>query len=230
MKKILAIAAFATILAVGCAKKEAAVDVRGVEVKSQTDHLVVNIERSVMNSSDQSVDESCAEFNRHIEKFITDQQNKVKSQADTYFETAAQEGRDVPGDYKLDFTVRDEVFRADARYISLCLSIYTFIGGANGETEQFAFNYDVRSRKFLKNDEVLDYAAKEKLNGALKQHFDNSGDCFTEEPTVDLASAVNFSSTSVIFTYAQYVLGPRSCGSARIEIPLKDIRDAVLLK
>lgn len=225
------LALLAVAMAAGCGKKTNDLTVKEVEVNSKSDHLTVNIVRSLVSSDNAKVDANCAIFNDHVENFITQLQEELKVQiADYAALLAGSSDENTDEDFLYEFTVRNEVFTATEKYVSLLLSVYVYTGGAHGAHDLYAFNFDVRNGKFLENSALLSYLQAPAIDKAIADNFTNPEGCFNEAPALENATAVNFTADSFVFSYKHYVLGPYSCGMGRVKVPTASLGAAVLIE
>jgi hypothetical protein len=205
-------------IACGCSRGEVNLKVSPIDLTSRENQLTSRVSRSILSSPDPAMQEQCALFNNRVESFIAGLRDTVTS----HLRLFEREG--IAGDdgRSYEFSVSDTLFRATDRYISLRLTVYTFSGGAHGMTVYHAFNYDPRARKFLDNEELLDYARKQEIEERLSARLDNAGGCFTDSPTLDATTVINFTTRDMVFTYPPYALGPYACGPAEIILPLEE--------
>lgn len=181
------------------------------------------------SSKNTEINESCDVINKEIRRVVAEWQDDLKKGAEEF---VASMGNDTLGrpDWIYQLLVTDSVFIATGRYISVRLMNYTFTGGAHGMTHFHAFNYDVEHRTFLSKEDIFDYMNKDEVNARLKKHFDNPEGCFSETPTLNLASTVTFSPLDVCFTYDHYVLGAYACGSYEQTVPRMELKKALKIK
>ena len=213
--KILTFLAAAFLLA-GC-HKEIKLEVKQMHEMDKNNLVAFTIDRPLFSTTEPAVEESCVVFNDSITKFIDLQKNEVKAQAKEFKMAMDSLGEQMVGPFEL--IVKDSVYMADENYISVRLLTYTFTGGAHGMTNFYGFNYNVKTKKFLNNSEILNDNKTPQINDLLKAHLQNPDSCFTDTPTVENFTTLNFTRHSVDFTYAQYILGPYSCGYTTIAIP-----------
>lgn len=211
----------------GC-KKEIKMQTENVQSSEKTTQWDVMINRPVFSSTEATVDSSCMKFNNYTQTLTTGLQDSLIAQAKRDYAAMDAAGETMTGPYQL--IVKDSVFQVDENYISVRLLTYTFTGGAHGMTNFYGLNYDIKNRKLLSNQEILDYSKAAGINDLLKKHLQNPDNCFNEIPTIENFSTLNISATSANFTYEQYILGPYSCGYATIAIPLTEMKGMLLIK
>ena len=120
------------------------------------------------------------------------------------------------------------------RFISLKMETYSYALGAHGFTAIHTYNFDIENGVFLKFDDILDLddtTRVAKLNALLKENFENPEDCFNDEPTANGSFELfAVEPEYVVFYYEAYELGAYYCGTAIVKVPVKDLREAGLLR
>ncbi|MDR2037002.1 MAG: DUF4163 domain-containing protein [Bacteroidales bacterium] len=227
MKKYIIGMSFLLLAFAGCQDK--ALNVESVTLSEKDDKWTIDIRYPVFSSSDEAVNSSCALLNQKIQQFIADLHHNTKTEADKLFESIDKEGMDPPN-WKYELYVKDSVFMAAGKYISVRLLAYSFTGGAHGMTRFYTFNYDVKNQKLLTNDDIFNKAEAAEVNTQLKTKFNNPSNCLSTVPTLELASVVNFNRNDVCFTYEHYVLGAYACGYYETSVPRKELKRSLLLK
>ncbi len=207
-----------TILALGACKKEINLEVRKIHETDKTAQWNIDIHRSVFSFPEREIEESCVKFNDEITGLI----NGIHA---AFIEQCKETitGLDSMG-YKqaapFELYIQDSVFLADKNYISLLMSSYEMLGGANGITHFYGVNYDMKNRRFLNKKDILNYDKALEINSLLKENLKDPNKCYTfEAPTVENFTALTFTLHTVDFTYAKYILGPGACGPVTISIP-----------
>lgn len=218
---------FLALAFVGCQEKK--VDVKKDQLSHKTSDYNISVERSVFSSTDETLNESCQVLNKATEALVQELSESLKKEATDFFQDMAAQEMERPA-WGYELMVDDSVFMASSKYISVRLRTYTFTGGAHGMTKFYTFNYDVEQQKMLKNEEILDFAKSDMIDAQLEANFQNPENCFSEKPTLKLANGVNISSTGVVFTYEQYVLGAYACGVAEVTVPRAALKDALLVR
>ncbi|MDR1274119.1 MAG: DUF3298 and DUF4163 domain-containing protein [Odoribacteraceae bacterium] len=218
------------LLAGACAQpKEEALTVNPVELTASKDGLALRFARSNISSVDPALNAQCVMFNDHVNKFVTELKDSC------FGELPAPAGGDSlvdagEGEPSYEFSVSDTVFRATSHYISLRVTIYAYTGGAHGNTYIYAFNYDLRGRKFLEKEQLLDLGRKQEIEKLLQARFDNKDGAFTSLPTLDDPAVYNFTAEALHVTYPHYALGPYSSGIAEVSVPLTELKKAFKLQ
>ncbi|WP_303178964.1 DUF4163 domain-containing protein [uncultured Butyricimonas sp.] len=229
MKSTLIMAIGLALVFVGCQPKVQNLNVKQEHSEVSSEDCDIRIDRSVFSAADETINKSCMVLNGKIEKLVNDLKDSLRADATELFQTFADKPDERPN-WKYELIVDDSVFMATDQFISVRLRVYSFTGGAHGMTTYHSFNYDVKNQKFLTNKEILNYANAAQINTLLKANFKNPDGCFTMEPTLDLAGAINFNATSVYFLYGQYVLGAYACGSAEVVVPRAALKGDILIK
>lgn len=224
--KILSFLAAAFLLS-GC-HKEIKLAVKQMHEMDKTELWAFTIDRPLFSTTEPSVEESCVVMNDSITNFIERQKNEIKAQAKEFKTVMDSSGQQMVGPFEL--IVRDSVYMADENYISVRLLTYSFTGGAHGMTNFYGLNYNVKTKKFLSDSEIIDTGKASQINDLLKAHLHNPDSCFTGAPTIENFTALNFTLRTVDFTYGPYILGPYSCGYTTIAVPGHKMKDLMLIK
>lgn len=215
--------------ALSACRKEVTLNEKHIHETDQTPYWNISLTWPVFSADDMRTEESCARFNDELNGLVMGIQAGFKEQTKETVASLDSAGMKQSAPYEL--IIQDSVFLADRSYISVRLLSYELTGGAHGITNFFSVNYDVRNQKFLETKDILDMNKAAEINALLKARLQDPGQCFTmEAPTVENLSALNITRHSLEFTYAQYILGPYSCGTATISIPRKDLKDVLLIR
>ncbi len=217
------------VLALGACKKEIRLDVKQITETDKTANWDVKITRPVFSSTEAEVEKSCVKFNDEITGLVNGIHAAFVEQSKESITRMDSAGMKQVAPYEL--IIEDTVFLADDRYISVRMLAYQMTGGAHGMTNFYGVNYDVKNQKFLDKKELVNYDKASDINALLKSHLKDPDKCFTfEAPTIENATAINFTLHTVDFTYAQYILGPYSCGYTTISVPREKMKDFILIK
>lgn len=223
--KILTFLAAAFLLS-GC-QKEIKLEVKQMHEMDKTELWAFTIDRPLFSTTEPSVEASCVVINDSITNFINQQKKEIEAQAKEFKMAMDSLGEQMVGPFEL--IVKDSVYMADENYISVRLLTYSYTGGAHGMTNFYGLNYNVKTKKFLNNTEIINTDKAPQINELLKAHLQNPDSCFNEVPTIENFTALNFTRNSIDFTYAQYILGPYSCGYTSIAIPGHKMKDLLLI-
>lgn len=229
MKSTLFMAIMVALAFTGCQPKVQNLSVKQEHTEVVSEDWDIQIDRPVFSTADEAVNKGCIAVNSKIEKFVSDLSDSLRVDATELFKMFADKPEERP-DWKYELMIDDSVFMATDQFISVRLREYIFTGGAHGNTGFRAFNYDIKNQKFLSDKEILNYANAAQINAQLKANFKNPDGCFTNEPTLDEASAINFDATSVYFIFEPYVLGPYACGTAEVVVPRAALKGDLLIK
>ena len=224
MKKYLFITGVLAIVFAGCQQKQ--VDVRNETCSNKTNEYQINVKYATFSSTDKEVNQACEAVNQAVKARMTKVESQFKEEANRLRREFSADGQEVPS-WTSELQVEDSVFMATSQYISMRLTIYTYNGGAHGQTRYMAFNYDVKNGRFLTNEDIVDASKATAVNAQLKAHFQNPNGCFTEDPTLEQTAVINFTATSLCFKYEPYVLGPYACGAAEVNVPREALKDAL---
>lgn len=217
------------LLACGACKKEIRLETKQIHETDKTDLWDIQITRPTFSSTEASVEKSCAVYNDEITGLVNGIHAAFMEQAKETVSGLDSIGEKPVAPYELYIT--DSVFLADQNYISVLVSSYEILGGANGNTNFYGVNYNVKTQKFLDKKEILNYDKAAEINALLKENLKDPDHCYTfDVPTVENFNALNFTLHTVEFTYAKYVLGPGSCGYVTISVPRSKLKDMLMLQ
>lgn len=205
-------------LSVVACKKEIKLEVKQIHETESSNQWNIKINRPAFSSTEAEVEKSCVKFNDEITGLVNGIHAAFIEQAKETLNGLDSIGVRQAAPYEL--LIRDSVFLADENYISVLVSSYEMLGGANGITSFYGVNYNVKNQKFLDKKDILNYDKASEINALLKENLKDPDKCYTfEVPTVENFTAVNFTLNTVEFTYAKYILGPGSCGPVTISVP-----------
>lgn len=217
------------LLALGACKKEIKLDVKQIHESDKTAQWNIHITRPAFSTTETEVEKSCVKFNDEITGLVNGIHAAFIEQAKETIAGIDSMGIKQAAPYEL--IIQDSVFQADKDYISVLMSSYEMLGGANGITNFYGVNYDVKNQKFLDKKDILNYDKATEINALLKENLKDPDKCFTfEAPTVDNFTALNISLHTVEFTYAKYILGPGSCGPVTISVPKAKLKGMLVEK
>lgn len=217
------------LLALGACKKEIKLDVKQIHESDKTAQWDIHITRPAFSTTETEVEKSCVKFNDEITGLVNGIHAAFMEQAKETIAGLDSIGEQQVGPYEL--IIQDSVFQADKDYISVLMSSYEMLGGANGITNFYGVNYDVKNQKFLDKKDILNYDKATEINALLKENLKDPDKCFTfEAPTVDNFTALNISLHTVEFTYAKYILGPGSCGPVTISVPKAKLKGMLMVQ
>lgn len=217
------------LLALGACKKEIKLDVKQIHESDKTAQWDIHITRPAFSTTETEVEKSCVKFNDEITGLVNGIHAAFIEQAKETIAGIDFMGIKQAAPYEL--IIQDSVFQADKDYISVLMSSYEMLGGANGITNFYGVNYDVKNQKFLDKKDILNYDKATEINALLKENLKDPDKCFTfEAPTVDNFTALNISLHTVEFTYAKYILGPGSCGPVTISVPKAKLKGMLVEK
>lgn len=191
------------------------------EIKEETSEYKIDVVESFIDCDKNSEYKTIEPINTRMGELVDSLIYDLKSAA---LEQAAHFDH-PPFQYQL--MVTDTIFNISQEIISTRLTAYIFAGGAHGKTEFYAVNYSPKKLIFLSTGDIFDLNKTKEINTVIAKYFVNPERCFSTTPTLETATTVNISKTSVIFTYAHYTLGAYYCGSAVVEVPLKEIKDYI---
>ena len=215
-----------TIATLGACKKETRPTIKEVKTTETKSQWETHLEHSVFSFKEAAIEKSCVLFNDEIEGLVNGINAAFIEQCKEQIASLDSAGIKTSGKYEL--FISDTVYMASDRYISVLVEAYEYFGGANGNTNYYALNYDIKNNKFITHNDLLDHNKSQEINALLKTYLKDPDHCYTfENPRLDICSAINFTPNSLEFTYGKYILGPGACGPVTISIPLKKLNGMV---
>ncbi len=133
-------------------------------------------------------------------------------------------------EFKYELYNIDTAYIISPQIISVLNTSYVYSGGAHGITTFNSINYSPKNRSFYKPEEIIDFSKENEINVLLKKYFINPDSCFNTEPKLSLASAINVTQSTVMFTFSHYTLGAYYCGAPVVHVPIKELKDIYLIK
>lgn len=215
------LAVAATIFA-GCNREEK-IQIAKSSIALSDSLCSIETEKSVFSAKTKRLDYSLNELNNRIDSIYDSRSGQLQ-------ETAAEDSHFMENGMGYELIMKDSVFMATEKLISLRILTYIYTGGAHGNTMFSAINYAPQSLQFLTTDNIFDANATAEIDSLLLKHFNNEDGCFWEKPTVAKASAVNIGNSEVTFIYNQYELGAYSCGPATVNIPIEEIGQYMIVQ
>lgn len=205
-------------LSITACKKEIKLEVKQIKETDKTTEWNITINRPVFSTTETAIEKSCVKINDEITGLVNGIKAAFQEQAQEQNASLDSIGQKQAGPYELFIT--DSVFLVDENYISVLISVYEMLGGANGITNFYGINYNVKTQKFLDKKDILNGEKAGDINVLLKNNLKDPDNCYTfEAPTIENCTALNFTLHTVEFTYAKYILGPGSCGPVTISVP-----------
>lgn len=225
--KLIALAV--AVCTLSACQKEIRLEVKQINETDKTAQWDINVTRPVFASTETEVEKNCVRFNDEVTGLVNGIRAAFMEQSKETIARLDSAGMQQMAPYEL--YIRDSVFLADENYISVLMSTYEMMGGANGINNFYAVNYDMKNQKFLDMKEILNMNKASEINALLKQHLNDPDQCFTfAAPTVANVTAVNFTLDDVEFTYNKYILGPGACGTVTIAVPRDKMNGMLILK
>lgn len=222
------LAVFAIALSVAACKKEIKLDVKQIHETDKTEQWDIQITHPVFSTTEAEVEKSCVKFNDEISGLVNGIHAAFIEQAKEQNASLDSAGMKQMAPYEL--IIQDTVTLADENYISVRVLSYEMLGGANGITNFYGVNYDVKNQKFLDKKDILNYSKAAEINALLKENLKDPDNCYTfDAPTVENFTALNFTLHTVEFTYAKYILGPGACGPVTISVPKAKMQGMLML-
>lgn len=206
-------------------------DISVIEVQqSSNDSLCsINISFPSFSSTSSPVNGKLTVLNSDIKTYVDTVSAEVMSQAVDMRRSMTESGMDLP-QWNCELNIAGQCMYADKNLISVLFTTYTYMGGAHGMTQYEALNFDMKTGSALANEQIIDYSRSEQIDALLAEFFSNPDNCFWENPTLDKVSAITLDESSVTFIFEQYVLGPYSCGAAKVSVPMQNMEEFLSVK
>lgn len=218
-----------TVLTFCACQKEIKLTVKQLQETDKTEQWDIEINRPVFSTTETEVEQSCVIFNDEITGLTNGIRAAFMEQAKETTAMLDSAGQKQIAPYQL--LIQDSVFLADENYISILVSSYEMLGGANGILNFYGVNYDMKTQKFLDKKAILNYDKATEINALLKENLHDPNQCYTfAEPTADNFTAINITLHTVEFTYAKYILGPGACGPVTISIPRNKMNGMLMIQ
>lgn len=166
-----------------------------------------------------SYDKTCAEY---------------AEEAKNANEEAASSGDGDPYIMYYSYDISGTVTRADDKLFSICVSEYSFTGGAHGETYTYGVNFDTKTGEKLSYEAFGDIS--DSVRSFILKDIDASGNMAEEmlfpeyKETIDemfetgmKGKSFWFDNGRLIFAFQQYDIAPYASGILEFHIPYGDI-------
>ena len=218
----------ASVLLMGaCKEGNVKLTVRQLQENDKTTHWEIQMNQPEFSSNVVNCQENCKVFNTFISYMV--QRIRTNFIQNANEQIASLDSANI--DYApFVLNVSNNVLMDGPRYLSVRLNSYQMYHGAHGQTDIYGLNYDLEKQSFLKLADMMDLSKGKEINALLKKHLEDPDHCLTfAEPTVDNVTAVNITPKAIEFVYAQYILGPYSCGPVTIELPREELKGLLLL-
>lgn len=199
-------------------KKEVKLEVKRITETDKTTVWDMTVSHPAFSSTVTEVEKNCVKINDELTGLVNGIRAAFQEQAEELNASLDSAGLKQVSPYEL--FIRDSVFWADQNYISVLMSAYEMLGGANGITNFYGINYNVKTQQFLDKKDILNAEKASDINALLAKYLKDPDKCNTfEAPTIENCTALNLTPHTVEFTYAKYILGPGACGPVTISVP-----------
>lgn len=186
-----------------------------------------------------------SDFNKKIEDLVKNSLEDFKKNSQDNFKAindtmpAGEKKSEYP-ELPFSFDCGWDEVQSNQDYISFVLSIYSFSGGAHGASAVFGFNYDVKNKKEITIESLLDnsQANLEKLvTIARKITYDQlkSQEAFAQDmaeqgtaPVFENYKNFNFDQNNLIIYFQRYQVSFGAAGEITIKIPYSELEKAGL--
>lgn len=254
MKKKLALLLVATMLAttfVGCNKDEKKDNATKVEEKETPDSEeeeqveVGNPEFTVISERYDTDNEYFAGTMESVQ--ITDSEHEVLAKAvNDYFANQKTEfdgncenmikeqTENAEDENYYDYSISTKVMRADNQVFSICVDVYTYLGGAHGGTVEYGVNFDTQTGEIITYEKLGDIA--DVVKSTIYKDIDSSKGVGKDELYPEYADTIEryfgegmkgvdfwFDDRGIVVPFQQYDIAPYSAGIISFNVPYADL-------
>jgi len=179
------------------------------------------------------------DFNQEIAALVSDKINSFKKESMDNWKSRLDTipaGKPAPENPEQPFVFLAswQSAQLNTQYLSLVIKIYYFSGGAHGNEEIHAFNYDMLQRKKIRMDDFFESSPEalkkiskisaEDITGQLQSQGWKENDSLKEmvnqgtAPVFENFKNFNFDSQSLIIYFQRYQVAPGAAGSIIVRI------------
>jgi len=178
-------------------------------------------------------------FNREMTSFadstLAEFQGKELAEKKQIVDEALKESPNPRPGYRYEMSLTHQWFNIYNGMLSLRFKKYEYALGAHGNTWFICYNFSASDNRFLTTDDIIDRSTPDKrqeLAEIISQHLNNPDDCFAvtaDDLGTDFQN-VNFTNDDIIFSFANYQIGPYACGTAVVHIPIEVLKKKNLIQ
>ncbi|WP_010115622.1 RsiV family protein [Acinetobacter sp. P8-3-8] len=176
---------------------------------------------------------SASEIQENASKTSAQQmQDRVQPYVNSFLELQ-KELQNLGASGQLSLTISPKILNAELPLATVVLNSSSFLGGAHGSSAQTYFNFDLKTKKQVELDQILQENQKDKLkqlaHGAFKVWVIDSK---LAENVAEYEQAWKFKLTDnfylgkqgLILQYGEYDIGPYVVGLPRLTIPYSQLK------
>lgn len=136
-----------------------------------------------------------------------------------------QDTLDMGASFNWQIIVQNDITFQSERFLSFMKEIYTYTGGAHGNTNRFYFVYDLENEKILNSSELFIAEKCNELKDLQKKSLEKAGHDLSAFWLDGLKCGSNFYvvETGLVFHYDQYEIASYAAGPMGIFISFEDI-------
>ncbi|MDZ5255036.1 DUF3298 and DUF4163 domain-containing protein [Clostridium sp. LIBA-8841] len=198
-------------------------------IEENTDKHEVKVKYPMIHGGEKEVVDK---INKTIENYTLDWINDIKLLGEEYSKEYEKAGTPMP---KMEAYSLFEAFNTD-EVISLPVTYYQYTGGAHGLTTKVSYNYDLKTGKILKlNDlfkEGFDY--KSIIDKKVREDIEKEKDIYFENGAlfkgVNENQAYYLNKDGIIVYFQQYEIAPYSSGIREFKIPYGELKEGLVYK
>lgn len=161
---------------------------------------------------------------------------KLEKQAAPYMQAFIkldQELKDLNSAQKISLMVKPKILNAGQPLATVVLNSSSYLGGAHGSSSQQYYNFDLKTQKLVKLDDII--AAKRKAALQKKAHeafktwvmdskLADSVDEYEQAWKFKLSDNYFLGKDGLILQYAEYEIGPYVVGLPRLTLPYDQLQ------
>lgn len=136
-----------------------------------------------------------------------------------------QDTMDMGASFNWQIIVQNDITFQSKRFLSFMKEIFTYTGGAHGNTNRFYFVYDLEKQKILESSELFLADKCDELKDLQKKSLEKAGHDISAFWLDGLKCNHNFYvvETGLVFHYDQYEIASYAAGPMDIFISFEDI-------
>jgi hypothetical protein len=147
---------------------------------------------------------------------------------------AEAEATDLGGDRIYNLTITTQI-ATSTKTVSYIIYVYTFEGGAHGETNVATFTYDAGGKFLTLGDIFVSPYLPEISNLARTYFYDTIDDGYLDKdmvdsgtaPTAENYSAWYLTDKNIVFVFQQYQVGPGALGVQEFTVDKNSVADII---
>lgn len=161
---------------------------------------------------------------------------KLEKQTEPYMQAFIKldkELKDLNSAQKISLMIKPKILNAELPLATVVLNSSSYLGGAHGSSAQQYYNFDLKAKKLVKLDEIIEPKQKAALDAKAHEAFkvwvmdSKLADSVQEyEQAWKFKRSDNYylGKDGLILQYAEYEIGPYVVGLPRLTIPYEQLK------